>query len=254
MPVSFWNDPDGARYRESYFDTWPGVWRHGDRTTKTSRNTFVIHGRSDATINRHGVRLGTADIYDVVQRLPEVAESLVVGVEQPDGRYYMPLFVVLTPGVELDPALRQKIADAIRENASPRAVPDEIIQARHPAHRHRQATRGTGETTAAGGVPGIGGESGCGRFGGSHDLVLRVRAIQGEDCLTMYCVAGDTVDRPHPPRSIAAPARQRTCTHDDRGPGDRRCLRGPLPGSACVTSATVRRRRSHLTGRRGARR
>ncbi len=95
MPIRFWNDPDGSRYHGSYFDTYPGVWRHGDWITVTSRGSVVIHGRSDSTLNRQGVRMGSADIYEAVERLPEIKESLVIGVEQPDGGYWMPLFVHL---------------------------------------------------------------------------------------------------------------------------------------------------------------
>jgi acetoacetyl-CoA synthetase len=127
MPVAFWNDPDGARYREAYFSTYPGVWRHGDWITITGRGSVVVHGRSDATLNRQGVRMGSADIYHVVERLDEIAEALVVGVERPEGEYWMPLFVVLTPGHELDDALAGRIQQAIRAGASPRHVPDEII-------------------------------------------------------------------------------------------------------------------------------
>ncbi|MFJ6215906.1 acetoacetate--CoA ligase [Streptomyces sp. NPDC092296] len=127
MPTGFWNDPDGTRYRESYFETFPGVWRHGDWITRTARGTVVIHGRSDSTLNRQGVRMGSADIYEVVERLPEIRESLVIGVEQPDGGYWMPLFVVLTEGAELDDALRGRIRTALREQLSPRHVPDEVI-------------------------------------------------------------------------------------------------------------------------------
>jgi acetoacetyl-CoA synthetase len=127
MPIHFWNDPDGTRYRESYFETYPGVWRHGDWITVTSRGTVIIHGRSDSTLNRQGVRMGSADIYEVVERLPEIRESLVIGIEQPDGGYWMPLFVQLTEGVELDDALRDRVRCAIREQLSPRHVPDEII-------------------------------------------------------------------------------------------------------------------------------
>ncbi|WP_432747691.1 acetoacetate--CoA ligase [Streptomyces sp. JH002] len=127
MPLRFWNDPDGTRYRESYFDTYPGVWRHGDWITLTSRGTVVIHGRSDSTLNRQGVRMGSADIYEVVERLPQIGESLVLGVEQPDGGYWMPLFVRLAEGVVLDDALRTVIRTALREQLSPRHVPDEIL-------------------------------------------------------------------------------------------------------------------------------
>ncbi|WP_165988352.1 acetoacetate--CoA ligase [Streptomyces sp. YIM 98790] len=128
MPVRFWNDPDGSRYRDSYFDMFPGVWRHGDWTTVTSRGTVVIHGRSDSTLNRQGVRMGSADIYEAVERLPEVRESLVIGVEQPDGGYWMPLFVAPAPGAVLDDALRERIRRTLRRELSPRHVPDEIIE------------------------------------------------------------------------------------------------------------------------------
>ncbi|MFC9832389.1 acetoacetate--CoA ligase [Rhodococcus sp. NPDC127530] len=129
MPVSFWNDPDGKRYRAAYFDVFPGVWRHGDWITITDRGTVLMHGRSDSTLNRNGIRMGSADIYQVVEKLPEVAEALVVGVDLADGGYWMPLFVVLSEGVELDDALKQRIRGAIREQASPRHVPDDIIEA-----------------------------------------------------------------------------------------------------------------------------
>ncbi|RAG83060.1 acetoacetate--CoA ligase [Streptacidiphilus pinicola] len=127
MPVGFWNDPDGVRYRESYFEMFPGVWRHGDWITVTERGTVVIHGRSDSTLNRQGVRMGSSDIYEVVERLPQIKESLVIGLEQPNGGYWMPLFVVLAEGAELDDALRAAVRDALRTQLSPRHVPDEII-------------------------------------------------------------------------------------------------------------------------------
>ncbi|MEV5613257.1 acetoacetate--CoA ligase [Streptomyces sp. NPDC052225] len=129
MPIRFWNDPDGSRYHDSYFDTYPGVWRHGDWITITSRGSVVIHGRSDSTLNRQGVRMGSADIYEAVERLPEIRESLVIGLEQPDGGYWMPLFVHLAPGAVLDDDLRSRIKRTIREHLSPRHVPDEIIEA-----------------------------------------------------------------------------------------------------------------------------
>lgn len=129
MPVSFWDDPGGERYRESYFDVYPGVWRHGDWITITPRHSVVIHGRSDATLNRHGVRMGSADIYNAVEAVAEVSESLGLGIEERDGGYWMPLFVVLTdPEATLDDDLRAVIRAVIRDNASPRHVPDEIIQ------------------------------------------------------------------------------------------------------------------------------
>jgi acetoacetyl-CoA synthetase len=128
MPLYIWGDTDGHRYRESYFDVFPGVWRHGDLITITDRGTAVIHGRSDSTINRHGIRMGSTDIYDAVEQLPEIEESLVVGAELPDARYYMPLFVVLDDGVILDDDLKQRINDAIRTRCSPRHVPDDILK------------------------------------------------------------------------------------------------------------------------------
>ncbi|WP_116210574.1 acetoacetate--CoA ligase [Streptomyces olivoreticuli] len=128
MPIRFWNDPDGTRYRDSYFEMFPGVWRHGDWITLTSRGSVVIHGRSDSTLNRQGVRMGSSDIYEAVERLPEIRESLVIGVEQPDGGYWMPLFVHLAPGATLDEELLARIKHTIREQLSPRHVPDEVIE------------------------------------------------------------------------------------------------------------------------------
>ncbi|GAA3125345.1 acetoacetate--CoA ligase [Streptomyces rectiviolaceus] len=128
MPIHFWNDPDGSRYHDSYFDTYPGVWRHGDWITVTSHGSVVIHGRSDSTLNRQGVRMGSADIYEAVERLPEIRESLVIGVEQPDGGYWMPLFIHLAPGATLDDGLRDRIKQTIRTQLSPRHVPDEVIE------------------------------------------------------------------------------------------------------------------------------
>jgi acetoacetyl-CoA synthetase len=129
MPVMFWNDPDGSRYREAYFDVFPGVWRHGDWVTITSRGTVEMHGRSDATLNRNGIRMGSADIYEAVEQLPEVVESMVIGIDEPDGGYWMPLFVTLADGVSLDEDLRARIRSAVREHASPRHVPGDVIEA-----------------------------------------------------------------------------------------------------------------------------
>jgi acetoacetyl-CoA synthetase len=127
MPVSFWNDPDGARYRESYFEMYPGVWRHGDWIRITERGSAVIEGRSDSTLNRQGIRFGTSELYGVVEGLPEIVDSLVIGLEQPGGGYRMPLFVVLADGVELDGELKARINGAIRAALSQRHVPDEIV-------------------------------------------------------------------------------------------------------------------------------
>jgi acetoacetyl-CoA synthetase len=127
MPLRFWNDADGARYRAAYFEPWPGVWRHGDWMEVTSRGTCIITGRSDSTLNRGGVRMGTADIYAAVESVPEVLDCVVLGVEQPDGGYWMPLFVQLALGASLTDELVARLRAVIREQASPRHVPDEIL-------------------------------------------------------------------------------------------------------------------------------
>jgi acetoacetyl-CoA synthetase len=126
MPLRLWGDPDGSRYGESYFSVYPGVWRHGDWIEITERGTAIITGRSDATINRGGVRLGTAEIYRAALALDEVVDALVVDLPRPGTQGYMPLFVVLREGVELDDALVTRIRARIREDCSPRHVPDEV--------------------------------------------------------------------------------------------------------------------------------
>ncbi|MCG5468620.1 acetoacetate--CoA ligase [Micromonospora sp. LAH09] len=131
MPVGFWNDPDGTRYREAYFDVYPGVWRHGDWITINERGGCVITGRSDATLNRGGVRLGTAEFYSVVEGLDEVLDSVVVHLEDDEGGAgELLLFVVLAEGLELDDPMRAKICRELRTALSPRHVPDEIHQVR----------------------------------------------------------------------------------------------------------------------------
>ncbi|MBX5439311.1 MAG: acetoacetate--CoA ligase [Thermoflavifilum sp.] len=127
MPIRFWNDPDDIRYRESYFQVYPGVWRHGDWIRITEHDGVIIYGRSDATLNRQGVRIGTAEIYRVLERMPEIKDSLIVNIELPGGKSYMPLFVVLAPDTELQEGLRQKIREALRNSCSPRHVPDDIL-------------------------------------------------------------------------------------------------------------------------------
>lgn len=128
MPVGFWGDPEGTRYRDTYFDTWPGVWRHGDWVRFSEVGSAVIAGRSDATLNRGGVRLGTAEFYRVVEELPEVQDSLVVHLEDPAGGHgELLLFVRLPDDVELDEALRRRISTALRTALSPRHIPDGIV-------------------------------------------------------------------------------------------------------------------------------
>jgi acetoacetyl-CoA synthetase len=126
MPIRLWGDEDGSRLRASYFDTFPGVWRHGDWIELTDRGTAVITGRSDATINRGGIRMGTAEIYSAILALDEVVDALVVDLPREGTQGYMPLFVVLRDGVSLDDALVARIRGRIREDCSPRHVPDEV--------------------------------------------------------------------------------------------------------------------------------
>lgn len=128
MPLYLWNDPDGEKYLDSYFGVYPGVWRHGDWLLVKESGACVIYGRSDSTINRGGVRMGTSEIYSAVESVEEVADSLVVDIHKPDGSAFMPLFVVLKEGEELDEDLEKSIKISIRERCSPRHVPDEILR------------------------------------------------------------------------------------------------------------------------------
>jgi acetoacetyl-CoA synthetase len=128
MPLFFWNDPGGERYRASYFDTYPGVWRHGDWIKITERGGAVIYGRSDSTINRQGVRMGTSEIYSAVEAVPDVLDSLVVDVPSPDGAdSVMWLFVVPREEASLDEDLEAEIRRRVREHCSPRHVPDRML-------------------------------------------------------------------------------------------------------------------------------
>jgi acetoacetyl-CoA synthetase len=128
MPVFLWGDEDASRYRSSYFEMYPGIWRHGDWIEITSRGTAIIYGRSDSTINRGGVRMGTSEIYRAVLAVPQVTDALVVDVPKPGTEGWMPLFVVLEDGVELDDELTAEIKRHIREQCSPRHVPNEVLQ------------------------------------------------------------------------------------------------------------------------------
>lgn len=129
MPLFLWGDESGERYRSSYFTAQPGVWMHGDWVTHTEQGRYIVHGRADATLNRQGVRLGASDIYDALQEIKEIEDSMVLGVEEEDGGYWMPLFVVPAEGAVVDDALRERIRQTLRNKASARHVPDEIIEA-----------------------------------------------------------------------------------------------------------------------------
>jgi acetoacetyl-CoA synthetase len=127
MPLQFWGDADGSRYEAAYFQKFPGVWAHGDFASWTEHDGLIIHGRSDATLNAGGVRIGTAEIYRQVERLDEIAESLAIG--QPwDDDTRIVLFVRMTPGHRLDDSLRDRIKRLLRDNCSPRHVPARIIE------------------------------------------------------------------------------------------------------------------------------
>ena len=128
MPLYFWNDPGKRRYLDSYFDHWPGIWRHGDWIQVDRDGSCIIYGRSDATINRQGLRMGTSEIYNAVEALPEVQDSMVVDLEYLGKDSYMPLFVVLREGLALNDAIKASISQAIRTALSPRFVPDAILQ------------------------------------------------------------------------------------------------------------------------------
>jgi hypothetical protein len=126
MPVGFCNDPGERRYRESYFAMFPGVWRHGDWIRVTSRGSCIIYGRSDSTLNRGGVRMGTSEFYRAVEVIPEVVDSLVIDTGEFGAEGKLLMFIVPAPGVSLDQALKARITDALRRELSPRHVPDEI--------------------------------------------------------------------------------------------------------------------------------
>src|SRR5690606_34727731 len=126
MPVFFWNDEDGERYRDSYFDMYPGVWRHGDWVKILPDGGCVMYGRSDSTLNRGGVRMGTSEFYRVVERFEEIADSLVIDTGRLGQEGRLLLFVVLAEGAELTPELTDRIRTALRTELSPRHVPDEI--------------------------------------------------------------------------------------------------------------------------------
>jgi len=128
MPVRLWNDPDGALYRDTYFSAYPGVWRQGDFFKVNERGGCFVLGRSDATLNRHGVRIGTAEIYAALESVHEIADALIVNLDLPGGRFFMPLFVRLADGAVLDGKLEQRINDQLRTAYTPRHVPDRIIE------------------------------------------------------------------------------------------------------------------------------
>jgi acetoacetyl-CoA synthetase len=128
MPVCFWNDKNDERYKETYFDTYDGVWRHGDFFLVNERGGCFVLGRSDATLNRFGVRIGTAEIYRCMESLEDIEDTLIVNLDLPDGRFFMPMFVKLAEGRVLDDELDATMRKTLRERYTPRHVPDKIYQ------------------------------------------------------------------------------------------------------------------------------
>jgi acetoacetyl-CoA synthetase len=127
MPIYFWNDPEYKRYEESYYQHYPNVWRHGDWIKITSRDGVIIYGRSDATLNRSGVRIGTSEIYRAMDKIEEVKDSLIICIEEENGSFWMPLFVIMKEGKTLTDDVKLKINATLRTDYSPRHVPDEIL-------------------------------------------------------------------------------------------------------------------------------
>ena len=213
MPVRFWNDPDGKKYRGAYFERFPGVWHHGDFAEWTSHGGIVIYGRSDATLNPQGVRIGTAEIYAQVEQIPEVLESIAIGQEW-DNDVRIVLFVRLREGVTLDSALTDRIRRRIREGASPRHVPAEDSRGRrHPAHTLRQdhgARRARCRPRA------YDEEYGSAREPGSTGTLSRLACAQG---------VGDPFDRP---LSISIGRLMRASS-----------TTGPRPASTIIKAATA---------------
>jgi acetoacetyl-CoA synthetase len=126
MPIYFWNDENNDRYRSSYFEQYEGIWRHGDWIEITSKGSVIIFGRSDATLNRDGVRIGTSEVYSALDSIPEISDSIVVCIEKESGQFFMPLYVVMKEGEILDEQMKKKIKSILRTQYSPRHVPDEI--------------------------------------------------------------------------------------------------------------------------------
>jgi acetoacetyl-CoA synthetase len=128
MPVGFWGDTDGSRYRDAYFDLYPGVWRHGDFFMVNARGGCFVLGRSDATLNRHGIRIGTAEVYRALADVPEIEDALIVNLDLPGGKFFMPLFVKLRDGFKLDDTLRERVRQCMRQAYTARHIPDKIYE------------------------------------------------------------------------------------------------------------------------------
>jgi hypothetical protein len=186
MPVAFWGDDDGSRYRAAYFEDFPGVWRHGDWIEITERGSCIITGRSDATLNRGGVRMGTAEFYSAVEGCVEVDDALVVHLDDPDrdaGR--LVLFVQLAPGVELDDGLRSALARTIRASSRLGTSPTSSTRCARPAHDLREEARAPDQAVARGRAARAGGQPRCGRRPVLAGGVRRARSGQGAPAIAL---------------------------------------------------------------------
>ena len=223
MPLYLWNDPDGERYRESYFSTYPGIWRHGDWIEITERGTAIISGRSDSTINRGGVRMGTAEIYRAVLAVDEVVDALVVDIPREGGEDWMPLFVVLREGAELDEELEKRIRTRIREDclAAPRAERDRGREG-GPAHAVRQGARAAGQADPDGHAAGEGRQPRLAREPGGAGL-LRQLGASAVSAAAAAALAGRA--------GCSSTVRGRSRGHRCLGRADVRRARGELPES-----------------------
>ena len=242
MPIYFWGDEDGSRYREAYFDTYPGIWRHGDWIEITERGTAIITGRSDATINRGGIRMGTAEIYRAVLAVDAVTDALVVDVPVEGADAWMPLFVVLREGASLTDEVVAEIRRRVREDCSPRHVPSDVIEvARGPAHALGQGARAAGQADPDGHAAREGRGARLARQPGRAGRVRRARgrAFGGDSGVTPLSRARDWEGRRWRRSTIGCNARARAQPHARRDLGPVRPGRGqrPLPLPRCPALA-----------------
>ena len=255
MPLCFWNDPGGERLREAYFDMYPGVWRHGDWIEITARGTAIIYGRSDSTINRGGVRMGTSEIYRAVLALDEIVDALVVDVPRPGAESWMALFVVLREGAALDDELTRAIARRVREDCSPRHVPDDVLRDRRgAAHAVGQDPRGAGQADPRRHPARAGSQPRLARQPGRAGRVRRARARAGR---RVSASRAKKKQRRRAREALAPPAvaaasqpAERAAEPQPRGGSPRgRPAGGGAPRRRASTSATACRGRTR-SGRR----
>ncbi len=198
MPLYFWGDDDGERLHESYFSTYEGVWRHGDWIEITDRGTAIIYGRSDSTINRGGIRMGTSEIYSAVLSLDEVVDALVVDVPREGTDGWMPLFVVLREGSELTDDLQKEIKKRIREDCSPRHTPNEIRAIDEvPRTLSGKVARGAGQADPDGRA---GRQGGIARLAAEPEVARLLRGAGRRRAEPAACLLSDRAAAPLPAR------------------------------------------------------